>query len=128
MIQLDIVIQRHRPLPSLIPAHAGFETKISDVVPQIDGFDEIADLTILIGDFDGHRLSDCLGIHCGIGHELFLYVEVVGHGTHQRGQFLAFGRRRIMMAAQLVSSGIQQLDEILHDGSHIIRLRSRRLD
>lgn len=32
------------------------------------------------------------------------------------------------MATQLVARGIQQLDKVLHDGGHIIRLRAGRLD
>ena len=33
-----------------------------------------------------------------------------------------------MVAAQLVPRGIQQLDKILHNGGHIIRLRSSCFD
>ncbi len=123
-VQLDVVVQGHRPLPALISADMGFKTKIGDVIPQIDGFYEITDLTGLIRRINGHRLGNRLGIHCGIGHESFLYVEIIGHGTHQRGQLPAIRLRWVVMAPQLIPRGIQQLDQILYDGRHVVRPRT----
>ena len=80
-------------MPAFVAAYSGFEAEIGDVVSQVDGFHEVADLTVLVGHCDSDRLGDCLGIHCGIEHEtLFLYVEIVGDRAQKRGELLAFSR------------------------------------
>ena len=52
-----------------------------------------------------------------------LYIEVIGHGTQQCGQLSAIRRRRVAVASQTIAGGVEELDEILHNGGHVIRFR-----
>ena len=52
------MIQRDRPLPSLVSAHIRSQAEIRHIVAKLDGIDNIAHLLGFIGHIHGHRTGD----------------------------------------------------------------------
>ncbi len=67
-VELLIVEERHRPLPSLIPTVFGGEPEVGHAIAHVDGFHERADLIRVIGHRSGHATGDRLWVQHHIGH------------------------------------------------------------
>ena len=52
------MIQRDRPLPSLVSAHIRSQAEIRHIVAKLDGIDDIAHLLGFIGHIHGHRTGN----------------------------------------------------------------------
>ena len=71
------MIQRYRPLPSLVSANVRDETKIGDMIFKLIGDDKVTHLIRLVGHFKQHGPCNGMRIRCHGG------FDGVSHGSHQ---------------------------------------------